>query len=525
MRRTWSSARRAFSAALVISLGALAAAAPASAQRPSFPNAVADARYVVHYPDSVSPETATAALDAFRPIPDLVAGLGFRRTLPDDHATISAHSPSQTSLADPAGDPRFDIYLDPSLTNAAGVSYDWFISVLPRHATDFRTLAHEYFHTVQATTEGMSTYSSWMGESLANWIPSHLRPAEDEVNQNVYDVPTRGLFHDCTAAGDCAAGDEYISRAFWDSFGEYLTVRFGERFIPDLYERVRSLSPPPYGPRETRGIARQALTQELEIHGASLPDVFAAYARASVFPTYGYLAPSSGIFSDLTAWGTGERLDAMRAAGPALTLEPREFFVPPFGLRLVRVSANPRDALRLGVDTDPGVVSVLQTYEARTGVTDIPGGSGATRAFSVPPGSGAERVVRLVLANPTDSAATARISGEARDAVGPQLANLRLPRQVEVRERARIRFALDEAGRVAVEIRRCRGSGTGAGCRGASSLIGEVSGAGDGGSDSLRFSSRLGRRLRPGDHEAVAVATDAAGNVSGEVTRGFEVVK
>jgi hypothetical protein len=52
-----------------------------------------------------------------------------------------------------------------------------------------------------------------------------------------------------------------------------------------------------------------------------------------------------------------------------------------------------------------------------------------------------------------------------------------------------------------------------------------IKGQADAGEDALRISSRVGDRLRPGDHEAVVTATDAVGNESAASTRGFEVVK
>jgi hypothetical protein len=504
--------------------GVLLPAMASAGAPPNFPNAVGNDRYVVHYPDSVSHELAQQSLAAFNPIPDMVTAMGFRRTIPDDHASINAFSPFTVDQHDRSGDPRYDIYIDPSIQNAAGYSGLYWIAVLPDFATNFHTLTHEYFHTVQQATDGGSSYGSWMGESLANWVPGHLRPHGNEGLENVSDHPSRGLFHDCNSAGDCFTGDEYISRAGWESLGEYLTVRFGERFIVDLYERARALSPPPYdAPRDVSQVGRQALTQELEARGATIPEVFAAYARASAFPTYGYIAPPDGIFGDRTSWGTNQNVDALRHDANPKRFGPEEYFVPPYGLRLLPITAIAGDRVDLAIESDPALVSSLQTYGRAAGIAEIPGGSGAARSFTVPPG--ADRVVRLVLANPTDSAFTALVSGEARDETGPALANLRLPRKVDAGERPRIRFSLSEAGEVEIELRRCRRGGTNAGCRGGSSKLGEVDGAAEAGGDALRLSSRLGKRLRPGHHEVVASATDAAGNDSDEVTRGFEVVK
>jgi hypothetical protein len=508
------------SAALLISASSAWALAP-----PSFPNAVGNDRYVVHYPDSVSHELAQRSLEAFNPIPDRVTAMGFRRPIPDDFASVNAFSPFTVDQHDRTGDPRYDVYIDPSIQNAAGYSGQYWFAVLPDHAMDIHVLTHEYFHSVQHATDGGSSYASWMGESLANWVPGHLGQSQDrDPLENVSDSPRRGLFHDCSAAGDCGAGDEYISWAGWESFGEYLTVRFGEGFIVDLYERARSLSPPPYdAPRDVRNVARQALVQELEARGAALPEVFTSYARASAFPTYGYIAPANGVFGARTSWGTNESLDAFRQAGASKGVGPAEYFVPPLGLRLIPIEANPGDTLRLRIESDPALVASLQAYSPSSGIAEIPGGDGASRSFTVPPG--ADRLVRLVLANPTDSAFTARISGEARDETAPALARVRIPKKVDAGERARIRFELTEAGKVAIELRRCGRAGTNAGCRGGSSRVGVIKGQADAGEDALRISSRVGDRLRPGDHEAVVTATDAVGNESAASTRGFEVVK
>jgi len=143
------------------------------------------------------------------------------------------------------------------------------------------TAAHEFFHAVQYSYD--YNEDPWMMESTATWMEEQVA---DDVNDNRQYLRYSQLQAPYVPldAFSSTYGFQYGNWIFW----EYLTERFGTRFVKRAWESAGSLR------RHGGRYSIEAIQSVLRRKKKSFTDVYADFAAANVTPSQHY-AEAAGV--------------------------------------------------------------------------------------------------------------------------------------------------------------------------------------------------------------------------------------